>query len=177
VAYLFGDNTALYQNRLTLNPLPHVDPIGSVVIPVALLLSGSPLFFGWAKPVPVSEHNLNPYNFGRFCVSVAGVFVNFLLAFIFIVLSQFVLDTSLKTFFYIIAITNVGLGVFNLLPFPPADGYRVLETFLPWQVKRKMDSLINQNFLVVILVSIFFATFVFRYIFPFIQNQVFKMIF
>ena len=130
-AYWFGDKTAFYQNRLTLNPIPHIDVVGSIIVPAMLIMSGSSILAGWAKPVPVSEHNLNPYKLGSFCVSVAGVFVNLLICIIFAVLGSLVDDPGSKALCTTIAITNIGLAVFNLIPVPPADGYRILSVFLP----------------------------------------------
>lgn len=176
-AYLFGDKTAYYQNRLTLNPIPHIDIMGSIIVPGLLILTGSSVVAGWAKPVPISEHNLNPYKLGSFCVSTAGVFVNFLLAVIFIIIGSQIESDNIKNLCLIIVLTNLGLGVFNLIPVPPADGYRILSVFLPWDIKRKIENFIQQNFFISIIVAIFVATQIFSLIFPFFYSTAVKLIF
>lgn len=176
-AYLFGDKTAFYNNRLTLNPVPHIDPIGSVLLPAMLIFSGSPMFLGWAKPVPVSEHNLNPYNLGKFCVSIAGVSVNIMLAIIFVIVGSQLVDSNLKQLSFIIAITNMGLAIFNLIPFPPADGYRIIENFLPHSLQRQIDNLLQQYFLFTIIAAIILASFIFRVIFPPVYTIIYSAIF
>ncbi len=176
-AYYFGDMTAYYNNRLTLNPIPHIDPVGSILLPAMLILSGSPMFLGWAKPVPVSEHNLNPYNLGKFCVSIAGVAVNVLLAVIFIIIGSQLADVNLKQFAFIIAIVNMGLAIFNLIPFPPADGYRIIENFLPLSLQRQIDNLLQQYFFVTIIIAILLASQIFQLIFPFFYSLIRSLIF
>ncbi len=176
-AYAFGDKTAYYQNRLTLNPIPHIDLFGSIIVPALLLLSGSSLLAGWAKPVPVSEHNLNPHKLGSFVVSVAGVFVNFLLCLIFAYVGHISSDTGVKTLAAIISITNLGLAVFNLIPVPPADGYRIISIFLPWQMKRSIENFLSQYFFLSILLAIFIATQIFTLIFPIFYRLIYNFIF
>ena len=176
-AYVFGDKTAYYQNRLTLNPIPHIDPVGSILIPFFLVLSHAGLLFGWAKPVPVQEHNLNPYKLGSFCVSFAGVFVNLLLSLIFATIGSFILDYNTKTLCAIIASVNLALAIFNLIPIPPADGYRIISIFLPWDIKRKIETFIQQNFIITIILAIIIATQFFQLIFPYFQNILVNIIF
>jgi Zn-dependent protease len=176
-AYLFGDKTAFYQNRLTLNPIPHIDPIGSILIPAFLTFTHAGLLFGWAKPVPVSEHNLNPYKLGSFCVSFAGVFVNLLLALIFSIFGYYFTTDTTKYLCAMVAITNLGLAIFNLIPIPPADGYRIISIFLPWDIKRNIESFIQRNFIITIVAAIFIATQVFSIIFPFFQKIIYSFIF
>lgn len=176
-AYLFGDKTAYYNDRLTLNPVPHIDPVGSLLLPALLIFTGSPMFLGWAKPVPVAEHNLNPYQLGKFVVSVAGVAVNFLLAFIFVIIGSQLTDNNLKQLCLIIAVVNCGLGIFNLIPFPPADGYRIIENFLPTALQRKIDNLLQQYFLFTIIAAIILASFLFRVIFPPFYSLIYSSIF
>ena len=176
-AYIFGDKTAYYQNRLTLNPIPHIDIMGSIIVPAVLILSGSSILAGWAKPVPVGEHNLNPYKLGSFIVSIAGVFVNFLLALVFTILGSYVGDPTLKSLFAIVAITNVGLAVFNLIPIPPADGYRIVSIFLPYNIKRQIESFLQKNFFPALIFALFVATQIFRFIFPIFYKIVYSSIF
>lgn len=176
-AYLFGDNTAYYNNRLTLNPIPHIDIFGSIIVPGLLIFSGSSLLAGWAKPVPVSEHNLNPYKLGSFTVSVAGVFTNMLLAIVFTIIGSQLAGEQAKTLCLIVASTNMGLTIFNLIPVPPADGYRIISIFLSWDIKRKIENFIQQNFIISIILAILIATQVFGYIFPFFYRIIHSFIF
>jgi Zn-dependent protease len=176
-AYLFGDNTAYYQNRLTLNPLPHIDIMGSIIVPATLVLSGSSFVAGWAKPVPVSDHNLNPYKLGNFCVSIAGVATNFLLCVIFVFIGSQIESASIKSLCTIVAITNLGLAIFNLIPVPPADGYRILSVFLPTQIQRKIENFLQQNFFIAIILALLISTQIFRLIFPFFYAIIINYIF
>lgn len=176
-AYLFGDRTAYYKNRLTLNPLPHIDILGSIIVPAALILSHSSILAGWAKPVPVGEHNLNPYKLGLFTVSIAGVFVNFLLAMIFTLIGSQIEGESLKNLFALVAVTNLGLMIFNLIPVPPADGYRILSVFLPYTTKRKIEDFLQKNFFISIVLAIFVATQIFAIIFPFFYKVIVNLIY
>ncbi len=135
VALKLGDPTAKLNNRLTFNPLPHIDIIGSIVMPVMLVLINAPFLFGWAKPVPV-----NPLNFRRpkrdmMLTSIAGPLSNLGLAMLFAALYRVSLMFTGETIFtqgfeYGTAI-NILLFCFNLLPIPPLDGSKVLLFFLP----------------------------------------------
>lgn len=176
-AYAFGDKTAYYQNRLTLNPIPHIDILGSVVVPAMLILSGSSLLAGWAKPVPVSEHNLNPYKLGSFVVSIAGVLVNLCLSLVFAYIGHISLDATTKALSAIISITNMGLAIFNLIPVPPADGYRIFSIFLPWQIKRSIENFLSQYFFLAIILAILVATQIFTLIFPIFYRLIYSFIF
>jgi len=133
-ANALGDPTARLQGRLTLNPIKHLDPLGSVLIPALLVFSGSSFLFGWAKPVPY-----NPYNFKRggkwaeALVAGAGPAVNFALAIFFaLVIRMFggYIPGIVELGFFVVAI-NIMLGIFNLIPIPPLDGSKVLGVFLP----------------------------------------------
>ena len=158
-ALWLGDPTAKLQNRLTLNPLRHLDPLGSFIVPtVAYLLGG--IIIGWAKPVPY-----NPYNFkklhkiGDALVAAAGPAVNIILALIFSILVRMSAVYSFSPSFieissYVILI-NIILAFFNLIPIPPLDGSKILFTFLP----RSMIGiriLIERYSIVAILIFIFF---------------------
>ncbi len=134
VAYRYGDDTAKDAGRLSINPIVHVDPIGTIVVPLLLYISGAPFLFGWAKPVPVNIGTVI-YNGGykaAVAVALAGVGYNFLLAIAAsLVLGSFTQPNSLfeafiGLFLMYSVIYNVVLGVFNLWPFPPLDGANAL---------------------------------------------------
>jgi Zn-dependent protease len=130
-----GDPTARYAGRLTLNPIPHIDPIGSILLPLVLVLSGSPIFFGWAKPVPYNPYNLRPGRFSEAIVAGAGPASNAVIAVLFGIIVRLGISASLNDFFFLIVVVNVMLCIFNLIPVPPLDGSKVLEALLPrsWQ--------------------------------------------
>lgn len=134
VAYAMGDETAKNAGRLTLNPIPHIDPVGSIMLPALMILSGGPAF-GWAKPVPYNPYYLNaPKWLGRISpdalVGVAGPAANIFLAVFFGLMVRFGSALSLPMDFIRIAmfitIMNLGLAVFNLIPIPPLDGSKLL---------------------------------------------------
>lgn len=136
VAYLLGDRTAKEAGRLTLNPLKHIDPYMSILVPVILYILRAPVF-GGAKPVPVNFRNLKWHEWGMALVAIAGPFTNFLLAFIFFIIGHF---TSLlygaggevaQFIFTELVFINLGFMIFNLIPIPPLDGSRVLYAISP----------------------------------------------
>lgn len=130
-----GDPTARLAGRLTINPVSHIDPIGSVIIPAMLYLTNAGFMFGWAKPVPYNPYNLKNQKWGEAFVAFAGPGTNFLLAIVFAVLVSvreiLGLDASFVELASYIVFINVFLGMFNLIPFPPLDGSKVIEPFLP----------------------------------------------
>jgi len=140
VANHLGDPTAKYAGRLSLNPIPHLDPIGSVLIPFILIITGSPFLIGWAKPVPINPHNLRNPKKDMAKIAIAGPAVNFIVAIFFSILIQ---TTSLSgetlTIFSIIIFLNILLGVFNLMPIPPLDGSKILFSFLPFSLEYIQD--------------------------------------
>jgi len=144
VANALGDPTAKNAGRLTLNPIPHLDPIGSILLPGFLILmsqlGGGGLIFGWAKPVPVNPANLRG-KYGSALVSLAGPGSNFSIALIFGLALRFLplaeISPALVLIFSYIVLLNIFLAVFNLLPVPPLDGSHILFTFLP----RSFDAL------------------------------------
>lgn len=148
VAKKFGDPTAELMGRLTLNPVSHMDPIGTVLFPMIAILSGGNFFFGWAKPVPVSERNLVHPRKDMFWIALAGPASNFFLAFVsaFIFAINGVYNpmvenanaiNSVLQFFIII---NLSLAFFNLIPIHPLDGGKILARFLPEQWNIWLDN-------------------------------------
>lgn len=132
-----GDPTARYAGRLTLNPLKHIDPIGSIILPLILVLMRSPILIGWAKPVPINPFNFQNRKYDEAKVGMAGPAANIVLAVVFGLILRF-LPSNGTNFFqnlglvlaYIVWI-NLLLAIFNLIPIPPLDGSHVLFAFLP----------------------------------------------
>lgn len=141
VAERLGDPTARLLGRLTLNPIPHVDPIMSILLPLILLMSGSPVIFGAAKPVPVDPFNLRDGRKDVALVSLAGPATNFLIAIIGAIIAHILypgvslnvlLNYDIVGFIVgSVVYLNLILGIFNLIPIPPLDGSKVLSLFLP----------------------------------------------
>lgn len=128
MANYLGDPTARLQGRLTLNPVSHIDPLGSILIPGLLMFSSSPLLIGWAKPVPYNPYNLRG-KYGEALVAFAGPLVNIFLAVVFGLLIRFAapqLGPDLVSAFATIVYINMLLALFNLIPIPPLDGSKVL---------------------------------------------------
>jgi Zn-dependent protease len=149
VAWLFGDPTAKRQGRITLNPIPHIDLLWTIVIPIiAFFLSKGTFIIGGAKPVPVNPHNYYRPVLGDICVSAAGVAVNFLIAVTMILLLNVVFfvfgDTAGLTVVYVllhVALLNIVLALFNLIPIPPLDGSHLFKYLLPLELRRRYEML------------------------------------
>ncbi|MBU2037134.1 site-2 protease family protein [Patescibacteria group bacterium] len=120
-----GDSTAKYAGRLTLNPMAHMDLWGTVLMPLALLYFFG-MFFGYAKPVPINPYNFRDQRQGMIEVSLAGVGANFLVAIVLGLFVRFMPGFFLNPFLLFVIIVNIWLGLFNLLPFPPLDGSKLL---------------------------------------------------
>jgi Zn-dependent protease len=137
VAWKLGDSTARFMGRLTLNPLAHIDPIGTIFLPLLLLMTHSPVLFGWAKPVPVDFFNLNNPKKDMVWVGLAGPAANILFAIALSLLLKIPLFTANYLIFSVLTsavMANLVLAVFNLLPIPPLDGSRVLMGLLPYHL-------------------------------------------
>lgn len=147
MANYLGDPTAKLQGRLTLNPLSHIDPLGTIILPFILLMTGSPLLIGYAKPVPYNPYNLR-HRYGEALVAGAGPATNILLALFFGLALRFFggeMDPSLMGAFAIITSVNLFLAIFNLIPIPPLDGSKVFSVLLPGDLGRGYDS-VRANF-------------------------------
>jgi Zn-dependent protease len=149
VALVFGDQTAKHQGRLTLNPIPHIDPVWTVIIPIAAyILSKGTFIIGGARPVPVNPFNYRRPVLGDICVSVAGVAVNFLIAVMMILLLNIVQiifggpqETLAVHVLLNVALLNIVLAMFNLIPIPPLDGSHLFKYLLPQELRRSYDNL------------------------------------
>jgi Zn-dependent protease len=138
-----GDDTARVMGRLTINPLLHIDPIWTVAVPLLLLLSHSPFLFGAAKPVPVNFNRLRFGAWGGAIVGAIGPLTNLVIAAIGALLFKQlspVVDSTLYEVLRITIVLNIGLFVFNMIPWPPLDGSRVLYAFAPQPLKEFMES-------------------------------------
>ncbi|MBP6280421.1 MAG: site-2 protease family protein [Leptotrichiaceae bacterium] len=152
VAYKFGDDTAKNQGRITLNPIKHIDITG-LLLPVLLLLSGAKFIIGWAKPVPVNFYRLKPQRLGLFCVAIAGIVVNLIMAtsaLIFIKNFNSVSGLALNVaiYFYII---NLALAFFNLIPVTPLDGGRIIYSLSGNKIRQFYDKIEPYGILIVFL--------------------------
>jgi Zn-dependent protease len=135
VALLNGDPTARLSGRITLNPIPHIDPIGTILLPALLLLTGSRLLFGWAKPVPVNPSYFRDHRLGEITTSFAGPASNLLLALLFsFLLRSGAGGPGLLLFAYYGCTINIFLALFNLIPIPPLDGSHLVSAFLPYNL-------------------------------------------
>lgn len=155
-----GDRTAEQMGRLTMNPIPHMDVVGTLILPIAAIAFSSPIFFGWAKPVPVNVRNLKNPRSDMFWIALAGPLSNVFLAIvgsiaIAIVAKNYAaityaegLITILRTFI----LTNLFLAVFNMLPLHPLDGGKVLARFLPASLNYKLEQ--HQNITSLILMGL-----------------------
>jgi Zn-dependent protease len=168
MSHKFGDNTAYMLGRVTLNPVAHTDPIGTLLIPIISFVLGAmggalgniPLI-GWGKPTPVDPRNWTNYKTANVMVSIAGVLANLILLIIGIIIAKILLTQgfALKDFFggsenpiaiFVgdLMMLNLSLFVFNLLPFPPLDGSKILSTFLPASFQPALDLLEQYGFLI-----------------------------
>ncbi len=154
-ALYFGDHTAERAGRLTLNPLPHIDPIGSILLPALGLIFGG-VIFGWAKPVPVNPLNFRDIRTGELVVSLAGVAANLVLAVLAAILFHLFGNSLFYPIFGDLMTTvvefNLLLFVFNLIPIPPLDGSKVLMVFLPANLEITYRRLEQYGFMILMLV-------------------------
>lgn len=157
-----GDPTARYMGRLTLNPIPHIDPLGSIIVPLFLFLTNAGFIVGWAKPVPYNPYNLKDQKNGPALVALAGPLSNLSVAVIFGILARILVAqggaaySNEIMFFDMIIFYNVLLAVFNLVPLPPLDGSKILESILPRSMQGIMQTL-EKNYMLFMMLFILFG--------------------
>lgn len=162
-ASFLGDQTARYQGRLTLNPVKHIDPVGSILVPAAAYFLGG-FIFGWAKPVPYNPYNLRPGRWSEAVVAVAGPTSNIVIALIFGLLLRFSIsdNPAFVRITAMIVFINILLAIFNLVPIPPLDGSKLLFAAFPDKL-HQIRGFFERYGLVLIL---FFIFFLWQLIFP-----------
>jgi Zn-dependent protease len=151
VATWLGDDTASEQGRLTLNPLAHIDPLTTLMLPLFLIIVGSPIVFGAAKPVPFKPWALRYGKWGAALVAVAGPLTNLTLAVFFGLWMRLVPAAAGSELLLNIVVVNLAFGFFNLVPFPPLDGSRVLYAAAPIGLREIMDRIERAGFIAIIV--------------------------
>lgn len=159
-----GDPTARLQGRLSPNPLVHMDPLGSVIVPGLLFFTGAGILFGWAKPVPYNPYNLTDQKWGEAKIAAAGPAINLIIALLFGTMIRFAEVLALSGTFveistYVVYV-NILLAFFNLIPIPPLDGSKILMAVLPFGAQMKY-----RNFTMFVEQYGLFVTFAFIFIF------------
>jgi len=182
MALYLGDPTARLAGRLTLNPIPHLDPIGSILVPLILALTPGGLIFGWAKPVPYNPYNLRNQKWGEALVAFSGPGVNLFLAIVFGLTLRFgggyFSSATVEVISFIVFI-NILLAFFNLIPIPPLDGSKVLNAFLPHAIWLKYNDLrakIEQYGFLAFFAFIFLFIFILSGPFFMFVSSIFKLI-
>jgi Zn-dependent protease len=160
-ALYFGDKTAQYEGRLTLNPVKHLDWFGSIFLPLILYITHAGFMIGWAKPVPYNPYNLRNRNVAEPLISLAGPASNFFVAIIFGLIIRGLLyfgfyTSSLISIFGFVVLINVSLAIFNLLPVPPLDGSKIFFFFLPPNAKYKFFNMSEKYGLIILLFVVMF---------------------
>jgi len=168
MSYKFGDDTARLLGRITLNPVAHTDPIGTLLIPIVGFIFGAmgggrlPLI-GWGKPTPVNPLRWRQKDLANVMVSIAGILANLLIAIIAFIIIKVLLVTGMyysisdslrepvTLFLEFLLTMNLSLAVFNLLPFPPLDGSKILETFLPSSMQPVLETLERYSYLILMV--------------------------
>ncbi len=157
IALKYGDHTAENAGRLTLNPIPHIDLFGTILLPALLIFTGSPILFGWAKPVPVNPLNFSNIRKGELMVAAAGILANFSLAIIAALIFH-TLNAMPQTFPALVGsllrftvLINLVLGIFNLFPIPPLDGSKILLSQLPLNLARSYQKLEPYGILILLV--------------------------
>lgn len=164
VADWLGDPTARYEGRLTLNPIPHIDTIGSIIVPGLALLAQSPFLLGWAKPVPINPYNLRWGKWGEALTAFAGPATNIIIAVGAGLLIRYGIvpaSTAVVDLIYVVILANISLAILNLLPIPPLDGSKIVAALLPPRLYDQYRALENLTYalgplgLILVLIIVF----------------------
>ncbi len=180
MAEYLGDGTAKMMGRLTLNPIPHLDLFGSIILPILLIATGSPIVFGWAKPVPINPLNFKDKKYGEAKVALAGPLSNILIALFFGLLVRFFpfhfssFTLSIVIIFSFVCWINLLLAVFNLLPIPPLDGSHVLSAIMPKSLEK--IKIIFSQYEIIFMLILVMVLFFFMGIIGDATNFLFKLI-
>ena len=167
VADMLGDPTARYAGRLTVNPIPHIDLWGTILMPITLsILTGGKFLFAYAKPVPYNPYNLKNQKWGPAMVAIAGPAANLLLAIAFAAVIRVLPVSNFTSILAIIVYANIMLMVFNLVPIPPLDGSKILYALLPDSAQNIRHFLDRYGFVILL----FFVFFLFEFISPIISG-------
>ncbi|API87358.1 site-2 protease family protein [Francisella uliginis] len=159
IAKIRGDNTAYNLGRVTLNPVSHIDPIGTIAIPGLMLLSsmaaGFPFIFGWAKPVPVDYNKLKKPRQDMALVALAGPLANFIMAILWAVVAKYItLHPYIQGMAFYGIMINIVLMILNLIPIPPLDGSKIVTAFLPQSLAFKYNSIQRYGFFILLALII-----------------------
>lgn len=184
VSLLFGDTTAMDQGRLTLNPIKHLDPVGSILLPLFLVIMNTGFVIGWAKPVPINPDNYLNKRLGWILTSLAGPTTNYLIAIvsliILIVINSFLSSTDviliIKVIIWYFFAINFILGSFNVIPLPPLDGFWVIINLLPDVTRDKVINLVSKYYPLFMIITAVIAVLVSRYTFLPILNYLVDML-
>ena len=177
-----GDPTAKLAGRLSLNPVRHVDPVGSILVPAILVLANSAFLFGWAKPVPYNPYNLKNQRWGEAIVGIAGVATNLVLAVLFALVARAAWSagmTDVAMLSAIVVSVNLSLGLFNLLPIPPLDGFTVLRGILPYKLSlgfRDIEEKIQRGGILSLVAILFLFSYVLSAPFSALVSFVFRLL-
>ncbi len=151
VSYSLGDPTPKEAGRLTLNPIKHIDPLGSIFLPLLLVISNIGIIFGWAKPVPIDPRNYKNIRTGWIITAMAGPISNFILfVLMFLILHFFNLGEVAKLIIWYAMAINFVLGAFNLIPLPPLDGFWLIFNILPDSIRNKILIILESSYGIVI---------------------------
>ncbi|NCT02088.1 site-2 protease family protein [Candidatus Parcubacteria bacterium] len=166
VADWLGDPTARLSGRITANPLSHIDPLGTVIIPGILIFTGTGIVIGWPKPVPYNKYNFTNQKWGEVLVGVSGSLANLTLAVIFALIIRFApgISFSFVDLAVDVILLNLFLAFFNLIPIPPLDGSKILANILPFNLSYKysqfIQSMERRPFLSMVIILFVFMFFI-----------------
>jgi Zn-dependent protease len=178
MAYMLGDPTAKYEGRLSLNPLNHIDPLGALVLFASLVMSQGTACFGWAKPVPFDPRYLRNPERDSMLIALAGPGSNILMAALVGLLFRFGIllpEGILANFLLLFIIINIGFGIFNLIPLPPLDGWKVLQGLVPRDLAYKLMDIEYRYPPLVLIMFIFILVWFISPALGFINGNLFRL--